>query len=586
MRTRSFKEMFRSRRHRFFLLDSSASIGETSYQKMKDFIKAVANSFIIEPGRTCAAVIQYSTAPTTAIRFSDHPSNADFNAAVDALPYLRGETRIDKALQLASTELQTKRSGARAGVAKVIIVLTDGRQSKAPDGLDLQKAAAPLLSAGVRIFAVGIGNEVDENELQLIVENGDDVIVVPSYDGLATRVRQLSIATCDSSEIDACDNIMDIAFVLDSSGSLTQPEFQQAKDFIELMANSFLKPKVGSRVGLIQFSIVPTINAWFSDRLTSDQFRSVLDGVRHEGGFTRLDRVLSLAAETLFTDREGARKDIPKVMVVITDGDNTDAPDAVSLDTAVAPLKRAGVRVFVVSVGSEKGRQELYLLTQQPKDLYPVRTYDDLALQLRRISKDTCDSGALPRCDRVMDISFLVDSSESVGLQNYKKLLDFVRNLAKTTHMSPSGTHASVVIFSDTARVQIKLDDYDDIREFNKALRDVPYLGQKTRIDKALRVASGGVFNSRAGMRAGVRRVAVLLTEGHQTRSFDAIPLRYAVEPLRRKRVDVYAVGIGSDVRYDELRSVTKSDQNVLLVKTFEGLARIAEELSNKMCRG
>ena len=168
---------------------------------MKDFIKAVANSFIIEPGRTCAAVIQYSTAPTTAIRFSDHPSNADFNAAVDALPYLRGETRIDKALQLASTELQTKRSGARAGVAKVIIVLTDGRQSKAPDGLDLQKAAAPLLSAGVRIFAVGIGNEVDENELQLIVENGDDVIVVPSYDGLATRVRQLSIATCDSSGI-------------------------------------------------------------------------------------------------------------------------------------------------------------------------------------------------------------------------------------------------------------------------------------------------------------------------------------------------------------------------------------------------
>ena len=152
--------------------------------------------------------------------------------------------------------------------------------------------------------------------------------------------------------------------------------------------------------------------------------------------------------------------------------------------------------------------------------------------------------------------------------------------------MSQTGTHASVVIFSDTARVQIRLDDHDDIREFNKALQDVPYLGKKTRIDKALQVASGAVFNSRAGMRAGVRRVAVLLTEGHQTRTFDAIPLRYAAEPLRRKRVDIFAVGIGSDVRYDELRSLTDSDQKVMLVKTFEGLSRIAEELSDKMCRG
>lgn len=166
---------------------------------MKDFIKAVANSFSIGSGRALAALIQYGDTATTAIRFSDHVSDADFNAAVDALPYLGGKTRIDKALQLASNELLTERSGARAGVAKVVVLLTDGRQSRDPDGVDLQKAAEPILSAGVRVFAVGIGSEVNENELQLIVDKKDDVIVVPSYDGLATRVRQLSIATCESS---------------------------------------------------------------------------------------------------------------------------------------------------------------------------------------------------------------------------------------------------------------------------------------------------------------------------------------------------------------------------------------------------
>ena len=167
---------------------------------MKDFVKIVANSFVIGPGKAFMALIQYGTNATTAIRFTDYMNNADFNTAVDALPYLRGETRIDKALQLASSEL-TERSGARAGVAKVLVLLTDGRQSRGPDGVDLRKAATPLLSAGVRVFAVGIGTEIDENELELIVDKTDDVIVVPSFDGLAARVRQLSIATCESSGI-------------------------------------------------------------------------------------------------------------------------------------------------------------------------------------------------------------------------------------------------------------------------------------------------------------------------------------------------------------------------------------------------
>ena len=182
-----------------FLLDSSSSIGEQGYKKMKDFVKTVANAFDIGPGRTCAGVIIYGSSATTAVRFPDSASNADFNAAVDALPYVRGETRIDKALQLAYSELVAHRSGARAGVAKMVIVLTDGRQTKAPDGVDIQKVVAPLLSAGIRIFAVGIGNDVDEVELQLIVDKKEDAILVQSYNRLAVHARQLSIATCESS---------------------------------------------------------------------------------------------------------------------------------------------------------------------------------------------------------------------------------------------------------------------------------------------------------------------------------------------------------------------------------------------------
>ena len=193
-------------------------------------------------------------------------------------------------------------------------------------------------------------------------------------------------------EIDACDNTIDVAFLLDSSGSLTPTEFQQSKDFVATVADSFLKTNVGSRVGLIQFSIVPTVNAWLSDRLSYVDFRRILSQVRYQGGFTRLDRALSLAAEKFATE-DVSESHIPKVLIVLTDGLNTDASDAVAFDTAVAPLHQAGVRVFVVSTGDAKGRENLYLLTQREEDLYDVRNYDDLSLQLRRLSQDSCESG-------------------------------------------------------------------------------------------------------------------------------------------------------------------------------------------------
>ena len=182
-----------------FLLDSSASIGDHGYQKMKDFVKSVANTFDIGPKRTCAGVIIYGSNAVTALRFADALNNEIFNLEVDRLPYLRGQTRIDKALHLAYSELLSNKGGSRKGVAKVIIVLTDGKQSQVPSRIDIQKAVAPLLSAGIRVFAVGIGKGLARDELELLVEKKDDAISVPSYDLLTEHARQLSIASCESS---------------------------------------------------------------------------------------------------------------------------------------------------------------------------------------------------------------------------------------------------------------------------------------------------------------------------------------------------------------------------------------------------
>ena len=140
-----------------FILDSSGSIGRTNYLKQKEFVKQVARSFGVAPGQSQAAMVLYSSTASVQARVGQYATAEEFAKAVDALPYERGRTRIDMALDLASTDIFP---AARPGVPKIAILITDGKQTQAKDAKDLKVASDPLRKAGVRVLAVGIGSGV------------------------------------------------------------------------------------------------------------------------------------------------------------------------------------------------------------------------------------------------------------------------------------------------------------------------------------------------------------------------------------------------------------------------------------------
>ena len=61
---------------------------------------------------------------------------ASFDAAVDAIPLMGFQTRIDRALRLAQKELFAEENGGRENVPEILIVLTDGTQTAAKDAED------------------------------------------------------------------------------------------------------------------------------------------------------------------------------------------------------------------------------------------------------------------------------------------------------------------------------------------------------------------------------------------------------------------------------------------------------------------
>ena len=105
------------------LVDTSGSISRRNFNKLKEFIQDMIDGFDISEDGTHLAIVEYSTKASVQLKFNAF-SGAQLNAVnlkrkVRKIPHSRGYTYIDKALQLANTEVFSSGGGMRQNVTKV-----------------------------------------------------------------------------------------------------------------------------------------------------------------------------------------------------------------------------------------------------------------------------------------------------------------------------------------------------------------------------------------------------------------------------------------------------------------------------------
>ena len=124
-------------------------------------------------------------------------------------------------------------------------------------------------------------------------------------------------------------------------------------------------------------------------------------------------------------------------------------------------------------------------------------------------------TGAPSKCaDIAHDVGFVLDNSGSMKEKHWKAEKEFVKKLDRSLRISPSGSHAAVVIFSDDAKLAVKFNDYPTVHSFESAIDRITRLGGGTRIDKGLSLAFDEMFQESNGMRPNSIKTLVLLTDG------------------------------------------------------------------------
>ena len=176
-----------------FLMDSSGSLGTRDYKKLKYFVNRLVQSLNMTPDQSRGAIVIYGSVALVEAHFDQHKSTGDFQKKVHQLPYIRGPTRIDKGLEMTVNKILPH---VRPEVVKIAVVLVEGRQSNASDMKSLKELSGQLRREGVRILAVGIGPDVDKNELQLMVESEQDIALAKDLDGLISKATSLAQVIC------------------------------------------------------------------------------------------------------------------------------------------------------------------------------------------------------------------------------------------------------------------------------------------------------------------------------------------------------------------------------------------------------
>lgn len=133
-------------------MDSSASVSHYEFSRVREFLGQLAAPLPLGPEALRASLVHVGSRPHTEFPFSQHSSGAAVQDAIRTAAQRMGDTNTGLALAHAKEQLFAEAAGARPGVPKVLVWVTDGGSSD-PVGPPMQE----LKDLGVTIFIVSTG---------------------------------------------------------------------------------------------------------------------------------------------------------------------------------------------------------------------------------------------------------------------------------------------------------------------------------------------------------------------------------------------------------------------------------------------
>uniref|UniRef100_A0A3P9LM25 Collagen, type XII, alpha 1b n=1 Tax=Oryzias latipes TaxID=8090 RepID=A0A3P9LM25_ORYLA len=182
--------------------------------------------------------------------------------------------------------------------------------------------------------------------------------------------------------------VADVVFLVDGSWSVGRPNFQHIRSFISAAVEAFQINADRTRVAVVQYSNDARTEFNLNQHTTRSALLKAVSSLSLKGGNTKTGIALNYLLENTFTEAAGARKDFPKVLVIITDGKSEDP-----VDSYAKQIKSMGVETFVLGI-HQADEAEMKLLASAPHSnhVFSVANFDMIPTLQRDLITQICSA--------------------------------------------------------------------------------------------------------------------------------------------------------------------------------------------------
>ncbi|KAM3919294.1 cochlin [Leptodactylus fuscus] len=379
----------------------------------------------------------------------------------------------------------------------------------------------------------------------------------------------------------------EIAFVLDGSFNIGQRRFNLQKNFVAKVALMLGIGTDGPHVGVVQSSEVPKMEFFLKNFTSAKDVVFAVKEISFRGGNSNVGKAIKHTAQSFFTNANGVRKGIPKVMVVFIDGWPSD-----NIEEAGIIAREYGINVFIVSV-SPPASEELGMVQDVAfidKAVCRNNSFFSLHMQnwfgtakyAKPLVQKLCSHELLycsKTCYNSVNIGFLIDGSSSVGDQNFRLMLEFISNIVRSFEVSDVGAKVGAVQFTYDQRLEFGLNDYTGKDDVLRAIYNIRYMSGGTATGDAINFAVRNLFEpTKDGHN---KNFLVIITDGQ---SYDDV--RGPAIAAHRAGVTVYTVGVAW-APLEDLKDMASEPKNshTFFTREFPGLEQIAPSIIRGICR-
>ncbi|NXH60353.1 COCH protein, partial [Rhabdornis inornatus] len=379
----------------------------------------------------------------------------------------------------------------------------------------------------------------------------------------------------------------DIAFLIDGSYNIGQRRFNLQKNFVGKVAVMLGIGTEGPHVGVVQASEHPKIEFYLKNFTAAKEVLFAIKELGFRGGNSNTGKALKYTAQKFFSLENGARKGIPKIIVVFLDGWPSD-----DLEEAGIVAREFGVNVFIVSVAKptteelgmvqDIGFVDKAVCRNNGFFSYQMPTWFGTTKYVKPLVQKLCSHEQMlcsKTCYNSVNIGFLIDGSSSVGESNFRLVLEFVSNVAKAFEISDIGSKVAAVQFTYDQRTEFSFTDHVTKDKVLSAIRNIRYMSGGTATGDAISFTTRNVFGP---VKEGPNKnFLVVLTDGQ---SYDDV--RGPAAAAQKAGITVFSVGVAW-APLDDLKDMASEprESHTFFTREFTGLEQMVPDIIRGICR-